>query len=287
MIRHALVALISGAASLASQVQVTASGNLQISYEGSVGGVVTQVLPVTGSASLALSQVASVELILGDHSSLTATAVSPPWNCWGCWSLAAGEVVLQFSSATPIAGELQLRLEPACQMSPMFIDVEDDGLLELHSHAVTTTSVPVVLGPTPLAVRIDIETVNFGGANCSVPASVTFVPFATALRTMNHACGPVTSATMTPAPAGRSMQLHVANTTGLIGIIGIGDIAIPGACAPATSPLASVIVIPTPSGIDYHVPVSAALIGSYTLQYAELTPSNQIAFSNAIVARLN
>jgi len=86
-----LLASVSCAAALVAQnIQTTAVGMRHVDYQPQYGGVVRQSLPVTGSATLYLSGVGTSALtVTPTATTLDLTADSPPWNCYGCWSLAS------------------------------------------------------------------------------------------------------------------------------------------------------------------------------------------------------
>ncbi|MCA8973549.1 MAG: hypothetical protein KDC98_02455, partial [Planctomycetes bacterium] len=99
-------------------------------------------------------------------------------------------------------------------------------------------------------------------------------------------CGPSLGATLT-GRNGRRMVLRVGGMNGMLGALGIGGApASTVSCGPATTPIAAVILVPDPNGISLAVPLSPSLMGLLTLQYAELLPGGQLAFSNGVVAVL-
>lgn len=270
-------------------VQVGATGIISVSYQPSSGGVVTQVQPVAGSSTLALPGVGTAQLTVGATSTLTLTADSPPWGCYGCWSQAMGDVRLAVSAATPIAVVLRLSVVPACWMGmPPTLDVNDDGSYELVGLLATQTlDVPVVLGTEPVPVRMGGNAVNFGGANCTATLTVSFLAQPSQLAPVQAACGPDLGAVLTADGGARTLSLRIGSMSGLIGALGVGDGPIPGTgCGLAMLPLAVVWIVPSPAAATYVVPIAPAVAGVFTLQYAELLATGSIAFSNGIVATL-
>lgn len=272
----------------AQSIQVGATGTLHVSYQPSSGPVVNQNQPISGASSLQLSGVGSSVLAIGTANLLTVTAISPPWNCYGCWSQAAGDVVLSITAPSPVAGILRLQATPACLMGPPpLVDVHDDGSYELVAALPNqTVELPVVLASEELRVRISAHTVNFGGATCVSPTLVEFVPQPTNLTTVNNPCGPTLGGVLWGS-GNRTLTLRFGSLAGMIGAVFVGAAPTPQAgCGLATQPVASLLLAPDPQGAMFAVPVSSALVGVYTLQYVELLPNSQIVWSNGIAAVL-
>ncbi|MCA8978226.1 MAG: hypothetical protein KDC98_26095, partial [Planctomycetes bacterium] len=143
-----------GTALTAQTVQITAHGTLSIDYQPLGGPVVNRSLPVAGTASLNLSSVGTSALTVGLTTTVHVTADSPPFGCYGCWSAARGDIVVEFSSPVPITAMLRLEQTPACQMSPVFLDIDNDGSWDIGTSSATSLDYPVVLGSQPLPVRI-------------------------------------------------------------------------------------------------------------------------------------
>jgi hypothetical protein len=274
--------------SLAQSVQVAAAGTVTVSYQPSTGPVVTNNQPVTGATSLQLAGVGSAVLTTGNANLLTVTAISPPWNCYGCWSQAAGDVLLSITSTAPVAGILRLQATPACLMGPPpLVDVHDDGSYELVASLPNTIlELPVVLASEELRVRISAHTVNFGGATCVSPTLVEFVPQPTNLTTVGNPCGPTLGGVLWGS-GNRTLTLRFGGMAGTIGAVFVGTVPTPQpGCGLATQPVVSLLLAPDPQGATFAVPVSSALVGVYTLQYVELLPNPQIVWSNGIAAVL-
>lgn len=285
---HLMGFLAAGGLAVAQSVQVGATGTLSVSYQPLTGPVVTNNQPFQGAASLQLSGIGSAVFAVGNANLLTLTAVSPPWNCYGCWSQAAGDVVLSITAPSPVAGILRLQATPACLMGPPpLVDVHDDGSYELvAAQPNQTVELPVVLASEELRVRISAHTVNFGGATCVSPTLVEFVPQPTNLTTVNNPCGPTLGGTLWGS-GNRTLSLRFGSMAGTIGAVFVGATPTPQpACGLATVPVVSLLLTPDPQGAMFPVPVSTAVVGVYTLQYVELLPNTQIVWSNGIVAVL-
>ncbi len=289
MRRFVATVLLFGLEVLPAQtILVTATGGLQVAYQPSYGGVVTQPMPVAGATALTLPGIGSAQVTVGTSSALRVTADSPPFGCYGCWSSASGNVRFTFAASTPLAGVLRLSVAPACLMaSPPWVDVNDDTTWELVGiQATQSVDVPVVLGQRPIPVRVDALTVNFGGAVCSYPVTVQFVPQASALDVVGPACGPSLAASLTEAGT-RTLTLAVGGMNGVLGALAIGGAPSPvGGCGPAGVPVCAVLLTPQPQGVAMPVPVPAGLTGLVTLQCAELSANGTLAFSNGVRALL-
>jgi hypothetical protein len=281
-IQGLLTALAMGGVLWAQSPAVTAQGQLQVRWQGS-GAVQSQVQPVAGgSATLQVGTVGLVDLTVGARTTIQIDAMSPPWNCYGCWSEAMGDVVLEFASPTPVAGVLVLDVQPVCIMGPSYVDVGLDGQWEAIGGVTPHASVPVVLSAEPLPVRLHAEAVNFGGATCRFVASVEFVPQPQSLGSLSPACGPVMTAALTGDPgAARTLSLRPA-AAGVLGALLVGApfwpqpmcLLLPGAEVLA-------LYVPTPAGA-IALPVAVSLQGALSLQYAELDAQGQILLGNAI-----
>lgn len=269
-------------------LQVGASGTLTVSYQPYLSPFVTHSLAVSGATTLSIPSIGSAVVTTGAVSALTLTAISPPFGCSGCSSAAGGDVVFTFASATPVAGILRLTLIPQCLMNAPVIDVNDDGSFELSGYTTAQTiDVPVVLGSDPLPIRVSALTVNFGGPLCSYAPGIQFLPQPLNLGTVNQPCGPTVGATLTGSAPSRRLTLRFGGMAGQIGAMFVGGAAVPTAtCGPATTPAASLILVPSPTGVEFVIPVSSALVGAYTLQYVELLANNQIVWSNGVTALL-
>lgn len=269
----------------AQSIQVGATGTLYVSYQPQSGPVVNQTQPIQGATTLQVPSVASAVLTVGSANLLTISAISPPFNCSGCWSQAAADVLLSITATTPVAGILRLRATPACLMgSPPLVDVQDDGSYELvASTANQTIELPIVLAAEELRVRISSHTVNFGGATCVSPTLVEFVPQPTNLTTINTPCGPTLGGVLW-GTGNRSLALRIGGMAGSIGALFVGTAPTPwpSGCGIATQPAASILMAPSPQGAQFSVPVSSALVGVYTVQYVEMLPNTQIVWSNGI-----
>lgn len=263
---------------LCAQVQVTASGSLTITANPELLPPSSVTHSVTGPVNFVSAGVGAATLTLGAVSELTLSPVAPPFGCGFCFSVVAGDVVVSYSSPTPLAGVLRLTSLPVCWVNPSSVDVENDGVLEIYGTSACTVDVPVVLSPDAIDVRLLGQPVNFSGASatCNQIQRVEFLPQPTAMTTLPPACGPMLGGTLTDtATTGRNLRVHIANTNGQLGVLQVGTATppVPGACGPATLPDAAVILVPGPNGIEFDVPVAVSLTGMFTLQFVDVTLS--------------
>jgi hypothetical protein len=286
----AVLAVIAVAAP-AQNVTVAATGTLSLSWQGS-GPLQTSTQPVQGTTTLQNTQVGSVALTVGTTTTLTLTALSPPWPgpTMGWWSSATGDVRLRLTAGAPVAGVLRVGVVPACIAgSPPFVDVEDDGLLELVGAAgPAQTDVPVVLGLRPVTVRLYGSMVNFG-ATCAGSVSVEFVPQPANLATAGIACGPSLAATLLrPTAQPGRLTLHVddqpnaPSSTFAALAFGATALAMGPTCGAGLLADGWVFVTPTAGGFDLPIPLAPALVGAVELQHVGLQLPWQLQWSNRV-----
>ena len=184
---------------LCAQVQVTASSSLTITANPELLPPSSVTHTVTGPANFVSTGVGAATLTLGTVSELTLSPAFPPFGCGFCFSVVEGEVVVSYSSPTPLAGALRLTIVPSCWVDPSSIDVEYDGVLEINGYGAFTVDVPVVLSPDPIDVHLIGQPVNFSGASatCNDIQRVEFLPQPTAMTTLPPACGPMLGGTLT------------------------------------------------------------------------------------------
>ena len=258
-----------------------------LGYNWSAGTQQTQ--SISSPTTINIGTIAVLSALTTPQAELGLTAVSPP--CSGCFSSANGDVTFAMTSATPVAGILRLTLNPQCINFPPAIDVNNDGTIELDVlGAPSSIDVPVVLADRRIEVRMNGQTVNFGGAVCQARLAAEFLPQPSALASIGTACGPTFGASLTAPQSGpgpRQLTLQMGTAGGPIGVLGVGGAPLaPVVCGPMVLPIATALVTPTPSGTTQVIPIAPALTGVYTLQYVELRNDGTLAWSNGIVATL-
>ena len=266
----------------AQVVTMTASGTLSTS--SSLSPTVTSAA-VNGSAVFSTG-FGTATLTVGAPTTLVLTAIGPPSPSTG-WAMAMCDLVLEVSSTVPVAGVLRFTLPANCPSpAPDFVDVEDDGVLELFQYGGTGTpfDVPVVLGSGPVVVR-------FGACsfsplfNCTRNVSIDFVPQPTNLQSLLPPCGPDASASLrAPTTSPGLLRVRLGNMNGLAGAFFVGTVPTGPStvCGPSSNADVSILIAPDPAGVTIDVPLLPALIGVYHLQYVELTLPFQLWWSNAV-----
>ncbi|MFY9344552.1 MAG: hypothetical protein WAT39_18820 [Planctomycetota bacterium] len=289
--RPALLSPFLFVAAATAQLQVTATGTLNVAYT-SPGGPQSSSQPISGPLTTAtLPTFATASLAVGLTTTLSLQAGPPP-SGFPYYSLASGNALVTYTTGSPIAGVLTLQMNPTCLGSLPYVDVNDDGSNELDgAMGAATATIPVVLGQATVKVRIHATTMNVGFPNCAYAVSVTFSPTATNLQTVQLPCGPTLSATLrrptaTPATNGE-LKLHVGNMTGVVGVLFAGSILAPGpTCGPASNADASVLVTPSPAGVSIPLVIPPAVLGVFSLQYVDVVLPLQLRWSNAVQATL-
>lgn len=282
-IQGLLTALAMGGVLWAQSPAVTAQGQLQVRWQGS-GAVQSQTQPVAGgSAALHAGTAGDVVLTVGARTTMLVDAMSPPWNCYSCWSEAMGDVVLEFSSPTPTAGVLVLDVQPVCIMGPSYVDVGLDGQWEAIGGVVPTANIPVVLSAEPLPVRLHAEAVNFGGATCRFVASVEFVAQPQELGSLAPSCGPAMTAELVGDPGSvRTLTLRTNAPNAALSALLVGSPFWPQPMCmllPGAEVLA--LYVPAPAGV-LALPVLPSLRGALSLQLAAIDAQGQLQLGNAV-----
>lgn len=261
-------------------VMVTATG--QLAFGASVLPT-PLTMPVSGNTTFT-SSYGTITVTTGTTTVLSLSAVGPPPGIWG-WASASGNVLVQYSSSSPVAGVLRLHINPTCFPVPPYIDVEDDNVHEWvwTGPPGATVDVPVVLGTQPIPVRIVAHALT--PTSCTWAASVMFLPQPANLQTVLPLCGPDISASLRkPNTSAGRLRLRIGNMNGLLGVFFVGSVPTgPGSvCGPASNVDASLLVTPSPLGVTLDLPLSPSLIGTNRLQYVELTLPFQLWWSNAV-----
>jgi len=208
---------------------------------------------------------------------------------------AAVEVVVRFSSPTPIAGTLRLDEGGRHINYTAFVDVGDDGSLELESKLGSTCScpidVPVVLTSNGLDVRIGA---TLSGPNESVFVDATFAPNASGLATFAVPCQSELAGYLAAAPgaAARWRMIGTAdpNAVGALFVLGTAQANIPlpslgcalgvGVLVPLVAPVSS----DGAASADLRVPQGVAGSVYTQLVWYGIAPAGSWRTSNVLQA---
>ncbi len=198
---------------------------------------------------------------------------------------------LHYAASTPLAGVLRITGTPGAIAAFVAVDVDADGQAELvlgSPQAATTVDVPVVLGPRPIVVDVDLSASVGSNQGSSANVTVQFLPQAN-LSTDGVGCGSILAASVrkpTATTAGR-LWLHVDDAptpASAIGAILIGSTPLPmgATCGQGLIDDALILVNPASGVVDLPAALSTALLGSVDLQYVGLKLPFQLAWSNRI-----
>jgi len=283
-----LLVLALLAQSVCAQLTVAATGTLSATLNpGSAIQQVTQ-QPVTGSTSWYVGH-GSADLSLGPTTTLSIQAVRQPLTYAAS---AAADVRLLYGSPVPVAGLLRFTATTGPGASSVRVDVDDDGQLELSWSAFVggqgpTADVPVVLGPAPLAIEVDVEAFTFAVANiASASLTVQFLPQAN-LSTSGVACGATIGASMRKSTISADGRVWLHFHEEPFGsdfaavLFGVTPLPMGISCGPGLDE-SWFLVTPSPTGIHLPIVLSIGGLGSAYVQYVGLQLPDQLRWSNRI-----
>ena len=278
-----LVVLAASAHSLCAQLTVTATGTLT-AYRNQMGIVTQASQPVSGSTNLSVGY-GTIDLSLGPTTTVSAFANSGSGPAPAV-AEARADVVLLHGSAAPMAGLLRFTRTSGPGIATVSVDVEGDGLFELPSWAPGPIDVPVVLGPIPLAIEVDVQVVTLLSTTASASLTVQFLPQAN-LSTSGAGCGATISASMLKSTATADGRLWLHFHEQPFGsdfaavLFGVTPLPMGVTCGPGLDE-GWFFVTPSPTGVHLPIVLSTGGLGSAYVQYVGLQLPDQLRWSNRI-----